>query len=237
MGATHNKGIGMATQFNRRALVIGAAALALAAVGYWGYASHQKREYDKSVLALVADTSMRLRDALNIETAPPTADRPSFIKRLADHAQTVDSNLQKLKARGSRTHIALADAADDYMVTAREIVKRQVETRRRRLVLADNVRLLNEHMRRDDRTGGWVQEAVKAKERVNKEYRDYQLAAEALDKLLGSFTASQSKILPYVDPKLVIADALVGEARRQAREDSRLAAGQFEKLQQLAASR
>jgi hypothetical protein len=228
----------MTNRPERRTLIIVAVALGLAAVlGYWGYGSHKKREYDKSVIALVADTSTRLRDGLNIETAPPTADRPSFIKKLDEHALTVDRNIQSLKKHGSRTHTALADAADDYMVTSREILKRQAESRRRRLALGENARLLGDHMRRDDRTGAWVQEAVKAKERVNKEYRDYQLAAEALDKLLGSFTASQAKILPYVDSKLAIADAFVGEARRQAREDARATAAQFEKLQQLAASR
>lgn len=228
----------MATRPDRRIAVIAAVALGLAAVlGYWGYSSHQKREYDKGVIALVADTSVRLRDALNIETAPPTADRPSFIRKLDEHALSADRNIQTLKARGSGTNTALADAADDYMVTSREIMKRQAESRRRRLALDENARMLGEHMRRDNRTGAWVQEAVKAKERVNKEYREYQLAAEALDKLLGSFTASQAKILPYVDPKLAIADTFVGEARRQAREDVRLTAAKFEKLQQLAASR
>lgn len=228
----------MAIQPDRRIVVIVAVALGVAAaLGYWAYGSHKKREYDKSVIRLVADTSARLRDGLNIETAPPTTDRPTFIKRLDEHALTVDRNIQTLKARGSSSNTALADAADDYMVMSREILKRQAETRRRRLGLSENGRMLAEHMRRDDRTGAWVQEAVKAKERVNKEYRDYQLAAEALDKLLGSFTTSQAKILPYVDPKLAIPDAFVGEARRQAREDARLTAAQFEKLQYLAATR
>lgn len=228
----------MATRPDRRIVIFVAVALVLAAaLGYWGYGSHKKREYDKSVLALVADTSARLRDGLNIETAPPTADRPSFIKKLDEHALTVDRNVRSLKAHGSSTNTALADAADDYMVTAREILKRQAESRRRRLSLDENARMLGDHMRRDDRTGAWVQEAVKAKDRVNKDYRDYQLAAEALDKLLGSFTASQAKILPYIDPKLAIADAFVGEARRQAREDVRMTAAQFEKTQRLAATR
>jgi hypothetical protein len=228
----------MANRPDRRTVVIVAAALGLAAaLGYWGYGSHKKREYDKNVLALVADSSTRLRDGLNIETAPPTADRPSFIKRLDEHALTVDRNIRTLKSHGSSTHAALADAADDYMVMSREILKRQAESRRLRLALNESAQMLGDHMRRDNRTGSWVQDAVKAKERVNKEYRDYQLATEALDKLLGSFTASQAKILPYVDPKLAIADSFVGEARRQAREDARLTATQFEKLQQLAASR
>jgi hypothetical protein len=227
----------MAIRLDTRILVVAFVALAVAvAVALWGYSAHKKRELDKAALALVADTAARLRDALAIETAPPTANRAGFVKKLGEHAVSADRNLQKLKRLGSGSDLALTDAADGYVLTAREILKKQAESRRYRLLLEDSSQALRAHMRADNRTGAWVQDAVKVKERVNKDYRDYSLASGALDTLLGSFTASQLKIAPYVEPKVLIADALVGEARRRAREDARQVTAEFKNLQ-LAASR
>ncbi|MBI3043144.1 MAG: hypothetical protein HYY78_10005 [Betaproteobacteria bacterium] len=226
------------TPSNRTIAIVAAALVVAAALGYWGYSSHKKKlELQRSVVALMADTSVRLRDALGIEIAHRATDRAMFIKKLDEHAAAADHNLQALKRLGSAPGQALVDAADDYLLTTREILKKQLDAHRYRLLLADSSQALLDHMRADNRTGAWIQEAVKAKERVNKDYRGYSLAAGALDKLLDSFAASQAKIVPHVAPAAIIPETLAAEARRRARDDSRQAALEFEKLQQPGAAR
>jgi hypothetical protein len=228
----------MTGQPRNRIIVIAVAAVMLAgALGYWAYSGHKLREIEQATLALAADTGARLRDALAIETAPTTADRGSFIRKLDEHAATVDRNLQSLRGFDSGANLALADAADDYLLTTREILKRQADSRRYRLLLRDSARALREHMRADNRTGAWVQKAVEAKNRVNKDYHGYVQASDALDQLLGSFGASQKKIAPYQAPSLVIAGTSIDEARRRVREDKKQAAAEFEQLQRIGASR
>jgi hypothetical protein len=92
-------------------------------------------------------------------------------------------------------------------------------------------------MRADNRTGAWVREAVKAKDRVEKDYRDYAGAAEALDKLLVSFPASvaklasSSKAVPLVDEKLV------AEARKRSSSAFKLATDEMERIRRIAVPR
>lgn len=228
----------MAAGFSTRTIaIVVVVAVVAAGFGYWGYRAHKQRETDKAIMALVTDTSVRMRDALGIATAPPTADRTRFVKKLEEHAVTSERNYQLLKRIDSRSNLVLTDAADDYLLTVREILKRQFETHRYRLLLAESSAALRNHMRADNRTGAWVQDAVKAKERVNKEYRGYNLAASALEKLLDSFAASQQKIAPYVAPALLIPDAQAADARRRLGEESRLTTAEFENLQQTAGVR
>jgi hypothetical protein len=179
-----------------------------AAIGWWGYGAHQKSELRKTIVGLVADSASRMREAL----ATP-ADSPETTRRDEEHAAAVERNLAQLKGLAAAREQLLADAADDYLLTSREILKRVVESRRYRQMLTESLQALTEHMRSDNRTGAWVQEAVKARERVNKDHRGYAAAAAALDKLLLSFPDSQKRIAPDVGPAVLI-DATAIEAAR-----------------------
>lgn len=223
----------MIARYNTKTIAIAALIVAVPLL-YWGYSAHKKGGASKTILALVTDTSARLRDALESEAAPPPTDRTKLVKKLDEHAATADASLQTLK-RLDAAPVALADAADDYIVTAREILKKQADSHRYRLLLAESSQALRDHMRHDNHTRAWIQEAIKVKERVNKDYRGYNLAADLLDKLLGSFAVSQKKIAPHAGRAILIEDSLVADARGRVQEDMKLVAAQFEKLGQIAA--
>ena len=225
----------MIAQYNTKTIVIGAAALIVAvALLSWGYSAHKKSGAGKTIHALVTDTSARLRDALESEAAPPPTDRARLVKKLDDHAATADASLQTLK-RLDGAPVQFADAADDYLVTAREILKKQADSHRYRLLLAESSQALRAHMRVDNHTRAWIQEAVKAKERVNRDYRGYNLNADLLDKLLGSFAASQKKIAPHAGRAILIEGSLVADARGRVQEDMKAVEAEFEKLTRIAA--
>src|SRR5690349_11658707 len=228
----------MIARYDTKTIAIAAVALVVTvALLIWGYGAHKKRETDKAILALVADSGTRLRDALGIETAPPAADRAQVAKKLDEHAAAADDNLQAFKRLDTGSNQALADAADDYLLTAREILKRQSEGHRYRLLMGESEQALRDHMRRNDHSTAWVQGAVKAKERMNKDFRGYSLSAETLDKLLGSFSSSQQKIAVYVAPAVLIDSALISNARDRVTKDVKQAAADYEKLNQIEAFR
>ena len=158
------------------------------AVGWWAYSAHQKRELRKTVLGLVADTSAQLRAGL---TATEGND-----ERFA----AAERNLAKLKSLDAAREQPLADDADDYLLTGREILKRVADSQRHRRELTESLQALQQHMRTDDRSGAWVQEAVKLREKVNKDHRGYAAAIAVLDKLLQSLPESQKRIAPHVEP-------------------------------------
>jgi hypothetical protein len=216
-----------------RFIAIGVAAAILGtAAGWWGYSAHQKRELGRAIVALVADTGMRVRSVLSA-----TADDPEAARKYEEHAAAVERNLARLKELDAAREQALADAADDYILTSREILKRVVESARYRRLLAESLQALNEHMNADTRTGAWVQEAVKARERVNRDHRGYSAAAAALDKLLQDFPGSQKKVAPRVEPAVLIEGALIESARARALEGSKQAQAEVEKTRQLGAFR
>ena len=216
---------------NKTVAIALVAVIALAA-GWWGYGEHQKRELRKSIVGLIADTGARMRAALTATDSGPEAAR-----KLEEHSEAAEKNLSALKGMNASRETALAEAADDYLLTCREILKRYVNVQRSRQLLSESLPALIEHMRSNNRSGAWIQEAVKARERVNKDYRDLNLATNTLDTLLQSFPASQKKIAPYVDRAELIDDGTVTTARTRALDAAKQAAADLEKTRQLDAFR
>src|SRR5262245_35379716 len=115
----------------RGKVVVAAVALAIAGgTGYYLYASKQKKAQQARVAELVADTTQQLRKALN---APPSAE---LLTR-------VDGNLKAAKAPRDKV---LADAAEEYIHDAREIVRRRGEAERWTREAAMSRRALTMHM-------------------------------------------------------------------------------------------
>jgi hypothetical protein len=198
--------------------------VAAAASGWWVYGEHQKREQRKAIVALVTDSGARLRSALTA-----AAEGPEAARGLEEDAAAAERNFASLKAMDAARQQALADAADDYLLTGREILKRVVNVQRYRALLAESLQALSDHMRADDHTGAWVQQAVKARERANKDHRDLGLAAAALDQLLQSFSASQKKIAPYVEPAMLIDQGAIEAARTRTLATAKQADADIEK--------
>lgn len=214
-----------------------AAVLAGSAFGYWGYGEFREHELRNAVTEIVTDTSLRMRDALRAETGSIPANNPATLRRFYDHAVAVDGHLSELRGMDVSPIGGLGDAADDYVLTGREILLRRAASQRYRLKLAESIQALRNHMRADDRSGSWVREAVRAKERVEEDYRDYRITINALGTLLESFPASRAKMAPHVDAALLADDALVAEARKLVLESSKQVADEVGKISELAAYR
>jgi hypothetical protein len=183
------------------------------AFGYWGYAEYREYEARATILEIVADTSRRLRDAFGDEAA--AAGDPAALIRLYDHAQAVESALKQMRALDPLRFTAAAEAADDYVLTAREILLRRASSLRQQLQLRQELRALERHMRRDDGSATWVTEAVRMKTWIEEGLRDYRRITEVLGTLLASFPASQARIAPYAATELLLPENLATDARRR----------------------
>lgn len=223
----------MATGSRMKIVPVAVVALVFAAaLGYWLFGAQQAREVRKNALASVTDTSARLREALAIETGPAPADRAETVRKLDGHATAVEKHLAALKGADAARDRALADAADYYVVTAREILKRLADSHRYRLLLAESYQALRDHMRSGSRAADWVKGAVKARERVNKDYRGYSLAADALDQILRTLGPAQQKIAPYVEASVLIPESLVEDARARIQAESTRLTAEIERSRQ-----
>ena len=205
-----------------------------AALGYWAYGTHRKSETGKAGMALAQETGRHLQDALAADPGRPSSET---VQAIGEYAAAASRNLEALKRLDAAGNQALVDALDDYLLTSREILGRQAASYRFRRQLNASTQALREHMRADNRTGAWVREAVQRKERVEKDYRDYASATEALDKLLESLPASVARLAARSGGAPLIEDKLVAEARKRSSAALKQATDEVEKIRQFAVRR
>lgn len=206
---------------------------ASSAFGYWGYGELKTHQLREEIVNIVRDTSERMRIALTTPLPPAAIDNPAMLRRLYDDAETVDAYFRRMKREDLAPLPELAGAADDYLLTSREILLRWASSQRYRLKLSASIQALENHMRADDRTGTWVTEAIRAKERVEEDYRDYARTMNALNTLLDSFPAARDKMIAQVDATLLTDTQLVAAVRTDVAAAASRAIEEMERIRQL----
>ena len=219
---------------SRTYLIAAVALIAAIALGYWAYGAKKKSDVGNTAVALAQETARHLQEAFTADPARPSSET---VQAVGEYAAAAGRNLEALKRLDASGNRPLVDALDDFLLTSREILTRQAASLRFRRQLSSSTQALLDHMRRDNRTGAWVREAVEHKEHVEKDYRDYQNAAEALDKLLGSFPASIAKVTARSRAAPLVDAQLVEEARKHSSAALKQATGEIEKIRQLALPR
>src|SRR5216117_2649773 len=220
----------------RTAALLAAALVGASALGYWGVSAYRKSELQKAVTALVEDTSERLQAAFAIETGTAPADQT--VGRLDDHAQEVDKHVLELRGMSASPNRALVDAAEEYMLTVRQILRNQAASHRYRIQVSASEQALRDHMRTANRrSGNWIKEALRAKDRMEKEYFDYRISVDAFGRLLESYPATRKKLALQVGAGLLVEEAVAANARKRALATSKRVADDVERARQLAAVR
>ena len=220
----------------RTAALLAAALVLASALGYWGVSAYRKSQLQMAVTALVKDTSERLQAALAIETGAASVDQT--VGRLDDHAQEVDKHVLELRGLSASPNRALVDAAEEYMLTVRQILRNQAASHRYRIQVSASDRALRDHMRAAKRrSGSWIQEALRAKDRLEKDYFDYRLSAGAFSRLLESYPDARKKLALHVGGVLLADETTAANARRRALDSARRLADEVERARQLAAVR
>src|SRR5688572_20111452 len=147
----------MAAGYSARTIAILAAATVVAALAaYWGYGAYQQRQLRNSVGTALKASAERMREMVGVESGSVAGDRFALAKKLEGYAASVDGSITEVKRLPVERNRALTDDADSYLVTAREIFRRQARMHHSYQLYADSLRALNEHMRSDNRTGAWV---------------------------------------------------------------------------------
>ena len=203
--------------------VVAAVVLAIAgSTAYYLYASKQKREQQRQVTALLAETTKQLRQALN---GPPT---PDLVSR-------IDSNLKLVKAPRARQ---LEVAAEHYIHGAREIARKRSDAERLAREAAMSRRALAMHMSvASQRDPYWIRVASDLKKRVERDHHDLEVSLKALSQLLYELPEAQKQLAPHVDAALLLDQGESMKARARADESAQRAAAELEKVRKLAQPR
>ena len=198
---------------------VAAAIIVLAAiVGMVSWKGHRKKQDETALVAAVGESTLILREALGAQ--PP-----------ADAAARLDGYLKQAKA-AERT--PLADAAEDYVLGAREIARHRADANRLAPAAAAARQALLAHLgagaRRND---AWFRHAGELKKRVEDAHYELGVPLKALDGLLDGMHESRKRLAPLVGEKLLIEPAALNAARERVQAELKRSAEELERARQI----
>jgi hypothetical protein len=203
----------------RSVVVLGAiVALLVAGLAYMTYAAAQKRAQQRQVKELVVDTTDKLRQVLVAKSAP-------------DLVAPLDANLKAAKAPRDPE---LAEAAEHYILGAREIARRRADAERlSRRATASRHALASHMAHAGSRGAGWMNQAVVLKKRVEDDHFALGLSLKAMDELLYTLPEAEQRLAPHVGREVLIEASLRDSARKQAQDQLARANDDLERMRRL----
>lgn len=195
-----------------------AAAIAIAAaVGYALHLSAKKRAEERAVVSVLSETTAQLRELLKTPAA--------------DAAEQVDGRL-RIAEGWSNTEVA--DAAEHYLIGAREIFRVRADSLRFAEKAAASRAALAAHMNRAGRRdSAWLRAAADLKRQVERDHYDLERSLKAMADLLDMLPDASKRLAPHVQASLLLDEGARKELRAEVGEEAKRAAGELEKLRRL----
>ena len=193
---------------------VGAVVLAIACtLAWWTYKESQKRELERDVVAVVEDSTTRLREALGLLTAGPEARA-----ELEAHFAALEGSVGMTQTLNASIHPALVQAAYAYVTDAQALLRRQLALQAGRDAVRADIDELNNHLRTaSTRSPEWIHEALALKQRLEKSFFDFRIAAGGLEKSLHNLGDTSLRLQLFVPPAAIIEnDPILAAEKRLA---------------------
>jgi len=214
-------------------IVIAAAVILAAALAYAGYAAYEKRELRARIGEAVAAASDQLGETLALDVNAPPA---GLADRLDASIAQAEAALQQLRAPGARRDAALADAAEGYVASALEVLRRQAGATRHRTLFIDDRKALAAHMAAaGSRSQSWPAEAIRLKKQLEEDYFGYQLAVTSLGNMLAGLADARRKLMEKMPSAKLLAETEIVLARERSLAAAAAAKLELEQARRLAA--
>jgi hypothetical protein len=193
-------------------------AVALALGGYLAYAAMQKRAQQRQVAEMVRDTTEKLRQALAAKPAP-------------ELVSAIDANL---KAARAPRDPAFAEAAEHYIIGAREIARQRLDAERHaRQAMVSRQALAGHMARAARRNDSWMRDAIALKKRVETDYFDLGVSLKAIEDLLFKLPDSERRLEKRVGADSLLEASAVASARAQVQAEARRATDELNQLRRI----
>ncbi len=213
--------------------IVAVAVIVVAAAGYWAYGAHRKSQLDSAANAAVQDASNRVREALSGLHAGP-----QDLAKVDANDKAIEAQLARLHSLGSSANRPLYEAVDEYLTDSRGVMRRVTNIARSRAELSSSVKALSDRMQQAGaRSEDWIRETLALKQKMEKDFFDYQLLVGGLEKFLGLFGDNRKKLAPHLSPALMVEASLLAESRKRLLDLSAQATDEVEKARKLATPR
>jgi hypothetical protein len=213
---------------------VGVAALVLAiacALAWWAYKETRKRELQRDVVALVQDSTARLREALALLTADAEARA-----KLEAHFTALQGSVGKIQALDMSIHPALVQAADAYITDVHALLRRQLALHAGRDAVRVDIGEINTHLRAaGTRSPEWISQALALNQRLERSFFDYRFAAGGLEKSLHALVDTSLRLRTFVPAAVVVEEDLLLAAEKRLLELSTQIQRQVENARKLPA--
>jgi hypothetical protein len=196
------------------AAAVGAVVLAtVCTLAWWTYRESQKRELERDVVAVVEDSTTRLREALGLLAAGPEVRT-----ELEAHFAALDGSVGMTQALNASIHPALVQAAYAYVTDAQALLRRQLALHAGRDAVRADIDELNNHLRTaSTRSPEWIHQALALKQRLEKSFFDFRVAAGGLEKSLHNLGDTSLRLQIFVPPAAIIEnDPILAAEKRLA---------------------
>ena len=190
----------------------------LAIAGYIGWSMQQKRAQQQTITKLVGESTEALRQALAKTPTP-------------DVLASLEAAVQATKAPRDR---ALQEAAELYIVGARELARRRADAARLSAEASAARKALATHMANVSRSAAWYSDATRLKKNVEQAHADLNRTLKAVEELLVTMPDAEKRLAPLVGKGLLLDAATRDAARKATQEEAAAAAAELEKARQLA---
>ncbi len=199
-------------------LVATAAAVVIAAaVGYGLHLSAKKRAEERAVVSVLSETTAQLRELVKAP-APGAAEQIDGRLRLAE----------------GWSNAAVADAAEHYLIGARELFRKRADSLRFAQKAAQSRAALAAHMNRAGRRdSAWLKTATELKREVERDHYDLERSLKAMADLLDMLPDASKRLSPHVQASLLLDEAARTALRAEVDAEAKRAAGELEKVRRL----
>lgn len=217
---------------SKRNLLFGLVLLALAAIAaglVWD--RHQTRLLQETTLARIDAATRALRDVA--VPAPATAE---LARALASGTERIEQELTALRGTAPGRIPQLAAGADGYLLTAREVLRRQTVMLQLRLKISAGIAAFRAHMG-DRNAADWTTRAVQLKNSLEQDYREFQRTVDAHATIADSLPAEREALEKLVPEDRLIAAAEITAMREAVQAAATAVAGEVSAARQLAAPR
>ena len=199
-------------------VLVAAAGIAVAAgVGYLLHKEAKQRSEARAVVSIVGDATVQLKSGLKM----PSAEALERVEGMLRVAQTWSNP-------------DLADATEQYLVGAREILRRRAEASRLARKAAASRAALAAHMRHAGRRDvPWIRSASELKKAVERDHFDLEVQLNALADLLEDLPEANKRLAPHVKASLLLEDSVRSDTREAVIEEARRARYELDKARAL----
>ncbi len=207
----------MATSKIATAVVASLCIAVAAGVAYGIHKGAKKLNEQRAVVSMVSDTTAYLRSSLKSAS-------PEVLAKIEG----------SLRVTKTWNNAELAEATEQYLVGAREIMRRRADANRLTHKAAASRAALAAHMQRSGgRDTPWIHTASMLKRQVERDHFDLDVQLNALADLFELLPEANKRLAPHVRASLLLEDEARKSAHQEVLEERLRASAELHKVRAL----